>query len=329
MKVFIRFLFVGLLMSIGLLLPGSGAEAAYPDKALEFIAPANPGGGWDMTCRLSAKVLNETGLVKNPIAVINKPGGFGVVAMTDIIRNRSKDQNVLVAFSAVLSTQMAIQKNPYTYKDITPVAALFVDYGTIAVRKDSPYATMKDLIESWKKNPGVLTFAGSSPPGGLDHIRMAMLAKAIGIPAKNILYVAFQSGGDALSALMGGHVTAFVGEAGEIAGFAESGAVRPLTVLGDRKLTGIFEKIPLAKDLGLDVSSPNWRGFYAAPGMSKEPLRYWEDTFGKMVKTKEWNDVLKKQAWVDFLLTGEKLRNFLAKEITMYQGLAKELGLVK
>lgn len=305
------------------------ALAGYPDKPLEFIAPASPGGGWDLTCRLSAKVLKDARLVTQPITVINRPGGFGVVVMTDIVRNRRKDMHTLIAFSAVLTTQMAIKKNPFIYKDITPIASLFVDYGVIAVRKDSPYNTFKDLIEELKKQPGVLTFAGSSPPGGLDHMRVSMIAKAIGIPVQPIKYVAFQGGGEALGALLGGHTTAFVGEAGEIAGHTEAGALRPLALLSDRKLTGIFEKVPLAKEFGVNVVSPNWRGFYAAPEIPKEVRQYWEEIFAKMVQTKGWKEVLEKQAWVDFFLTGEKLQKFLDEELATYEKLAKELGLVK
>ncbi len=325
-KILSRLMWLSLLL---LFLFADFALAVYPDKPLEFIAPASPGGGWDLTCRLTAKVLKDTKLVTQPITIINRPGGFGVVVMTDIIRNRRKDVNTLVAFSAVLSTQMAIKKNPFTYKDITPIAALFVDYGVIAVRKDSKYATFKDLIEELKKQPGVLTFAGSSPPGGMDHMRVSMIAKALGIPVQPLKYVAFQGGGEALGALLGGHTTAFVGEAGEIAGHTEAGTIRPLALLADRKLTGIFEKIPLAQEYGVKVVSPNWRGFYAAPEIPKEVRQYWEETLAKMVKTREWKEVLEKQAWVDFFLVGEKLQKFLEEELATYEKLAKELGLVK
>ena len=320
---------LGCFLIVTILLSSEMALAAYPDKTLEFIAPASPGGGWDLTCRMSAKVLKESGLVPQAIAVINKPGGFGVVAMTDIVRNRRKDQNTLIAFSAILTTQMAIKKNPFTYRDITPIAALFVDYGVIAVRKDSKYLTFKDLLEDLKKQPGFLTFAGSSPPGGMDHMRIAMIAKAAGIPLKPIKYVAFGGGGEALGALLGGHTTAFVGEAGEIAGHTEAGTIRPLALLSDRKLTGIFKKVPLAKDFGVDVVSPNWRGFYAPPEITKEVRQYWEETLSKMVKTKQWKEVLEKQAWVDLFLTGDKLKKFLDDELAMYEKLAKELGLVQ
>lgn len=329
MKLYKRCMLVTLVLAAAALFTGGVSQAAYPDKPVEFIAPANPGGGWDLTCRMTAKVLKDASLVSQPIVVANKPGGFGVVAMTEITKKRADDQNVLVAFSAVLTTQMAVKKNPYTYRDVKPVAVLFVDYGAIAVRKDSKYASFKDLLDAWKKQPGEISFAGSSPPGGLDHMRIAMMAKAWGIPIPKLRYVSFQGGADALAALLGGHVTAFVGDAGEIAGHAEAGSIKPLAVLADRKLTGVFEKVPMAKDLGVNVSSPNWRGFYAPPGFKNENRSYWEETLGRMVKTPQWADVLKKQAWVDLFLTGDKLQKFLDSELAMYQNLAKELGLVK
>jgi putative tricarboxylic transport membrane protein len=310
-------------------LAAAGVEAAYPEKAVDVIAPASPGGGWDLTARMTAKVLKEAGLVTQPLVVSNKTGGFGMVAMTDIVRNRRKDNHVILAFSAVLTTQMASNNNPYRWKDITPIASLFVDYGAIAVRKDSKYGSMQDLTEDWKKNPNVLTFAGSSGPGGMDHMRVAMLAKVLGIPVKGVRYVAFPSGGEALSAVLGGHTTAFVGEAGEIAGQVQAGNMRALALLADQKLGGGFANVPLAREVGLAVNSPNWRGFYGPPEMSKDVAKYWEETLNKMVQTPAWKQVLEQQAWVPYYQSGEKFLKFLDDEMAMYERLARELELVK
>lgn len=329
MRVLRKVVWIGGLLVLGLFLAQVGAEAAYPSKPIDFIAPSSPGGGWDATCRLSAKVLKESGLVTQPIVVTNKVGGTGMVAMTDIVRNRRKDDHVVLAFSAVLTTQMAANLNPYRWKDITPIASLFVDYGAIAVKKDSKYGSLKDLLDDWKKNPGAITFAGSSGPGALDHMRVAMLANAAGIPVTQARYVAFPGGGDALNALLGGHIVAFVGEAGEIAGQVEAGTVRALVALADQKLPGSFANVPISKELGLNVVSPNWRGFYGPPEMSKEAVRYWEETFGKMLQTPAWKQVLQQQSWVDYYQTGDALRKFLDDEFAMYSKLAKELGVVK
>lgn len=308
---------------------GISLAASYPNKAVELIAPANPGGGWDLTCRSSAKVLQEAKIISVPITVFNKPGGFGAVVFNDIVRNRRTDDHVLIAFSAVLTTQLALKNIKYTFKDITPIASLFVDYGVLAVKKGSPHNTLPALLSALKQNPGAVSLAGSSPPGGLDHIKLCLLAQAYGVRPKDIRYVAFQGGADALAALLGGHVAGFTGDAGEIAAHSEAGTVLPLATLSPQRLHGIYKNTPTAKELGLDVVSGNWRGFYGPPEMPKEALAFWEKALGKMVKTPEWKKVLDQNAWIDLFQTGEGLNTFLSKELAGYEKILKELGIAK
>jgi putative tricarboxylic transport membrane protein len=308
---------------------GLALGASYPSKALEFIAPANPGGGWDLTCRSSAKVLQEAKIVPVPVTVINKPGGFGAVVWNDIVRNRRTDDHTLVAFSSVLTTQLALKNIKGTYKDISPIASLFVDYGVIAVKKGSPYKTLKDLLTAMKQNPAQISAAGSSPPGALDHIKLCLMAQAFGIVPKDIRYVAFDGGADALAALLGGHVAAFVGDAGEIASHSEAGTVLPLATLSPQRLHGFYKNIPTAKEAGVDVISGNWRGFYGPPEMPKPAVAYWEQAFGKMVKEAGWNKVLDQNAWIELFQTGDKLQGWLSKELADYEKILTGLGMVK
>jgi len=308
---------------------GFSLAASYPSKPVEFIAPANPGGGWDLTCRSSAKVLQEAKIVPASITVHNKPGGFGAVVWNDIVRNRRTDDHTLVAFSSVLTTQLALKNIKGTYKDVIPIASLFVDYGVIAVKKGSPHKTLKDLLAAIKKNPAQVSSAGSSPPGGLDHIKLCLMAQAFGIVPKDIRYVAFQGGADALASLLGGHVAAFVGDAGEIASHSEAGTVLPLATLSPKRLHGIYKNIPTAKEAGVDVVSGNWRGFYGPPEMPKPAVAYWEQALGKMVKEPGWNQVLDQNAWIDLFQTGDKLNSMLTRELADYEKLLKDLGIVK
>ena len=324
-----NFLLAGILMLVGVLGGGFALGASYPSKALEFIAPANPGGGWDLTCRSSAKVLQEAKIVPVPVTVINKPGGFGAVVWNDIVRNRRTDDHTLVAFSSVLTTQLALKNIKGTYKDITPIASLFVDYGVIAVKKGSPYKTLKDLLAAMKQNPAQISAAGSSPPGALDHIKLCLMAQAFGIVPKDIRYVAFDGGADALAALLGGHVTAFVGDAGEIAAHSEAGTVLPLATLSPQRLHGFYKNIPTAKEAGVDVISGNWRGFYGPPEMPKPAVAYWEQALGKMVKEAGWKQVLDQNAWIDLFQTGDKLQGMLTTELANYEKILKGLGMVK
>ena len=236
---------------------------------------------------------------------------------------------MLIAFSAVLTTQLALQNIKGTYKDISPIASLFVDYGVIAVKKGGPHTTLQSLMTAMKQNPASISVAGSSPPGGLDHIKLALLTQTYGVMPKDIRYVAFQGGADALAALLGGHVAAFVGDAGEIAAHTEAGTVLPLATLSPQRLHGIYKNTPTAKQLGLDVVSGNWRGFYGPPEMPREAIAYWRDTLAKMVKTDGWKKVLDQNAWIDLYQTGDELHAFLAKELASYEKILKDMGIAK
>jgi putative tricarboxylic transport membrane protein len=308
---------------------GFSLAASYPSKPLEFIAAGSPGGGWDLTCRASAKVLQEAKIVNVPITVINRPGGSGAVVFNDILRNRRTDDHVLIAFSSVLTSQLALKNIKATYKDITPIASMVVDYGVLAVKKDSPYKDFKSMLDAMKKNPGAVSWAGSSPPGGLDHFKVCLLAQGYGIPPKALRYVSFQGGAEALASLLGGHVAGFVGDAGEIAAHSEAGTVRPVVILSPQRLPGIYKDTPTAKELGLDVVSGNWRGFYGPAEMSKGALAYWEKALARMVKEPGWKTVMQQNAWIELFQDGATLRAFLDKELSTQERILKDLGIIK
>ena len=308
---------------------GVSLAASYPSKPVEFIAAASPGGGWDLTCRASAKVLQESKIVNVPITVFNKPGGTGAVVFNDIVRNRRADDFVLIAFSSVFTSQLALRNIKGTYKDITPIASMVVDYGVLAVKKDSPYKDLKSILSAMKKNPAAVSWAGSSAPGGLDHFKLCLLAQAYGIQPKDVRFVTFQGGAEALAALLGGHVAGFVGDAAEIAAHSEAGTVQPLVILAPQRLPGIYKDTPTAKELGLDVVSGNWRGFYGPPEMSKEAVAYWEKSLARMVKEPGWKKVMEQNAWLDLFQTGPTLRAFVDKELATQEKILKDLGIVK
>jgi len=308
---------------------GVSLAASYPSKPIQFIAAGSPGGGWDLTCRASAKVLQEAKIVNVPITVTNQVGGSGAVAYNDIQRNRRADDHLLVAFSSVFTSQIALGNIKGTYKDITPVASMVVDYGVLAVKKDSTYKDLKSILNAMKKNPAAVSWAGSSAPGGLDHFKLCLLAQAYEVKPKDVRFVTFQGGAEALAALLGGHVAGFVGDAAEIAAHSEAGTVQPLVILSPQRLPGIYKDTPTAKELGLDVVSGNWRGFYGAPEMSKEALAFWEKALGKMVKEPGWKTVVKQNAWVELFQTGETLRAFINQELANQQKILKDLGIIK
>ena len=158
-----------------------------------------------MTCRTTSAVLQKTGIFKEIIYVTNMPGGSGAVAIANVITKRKGDTNLIVAASNALTFTMAMGRTPHTYKDVIPIAQIGAEIGGFFVKADSKYKTLADMIAALKANPKSVTFAGGSAPGGQDHMKVAMFAKAIGVDPTKVVYVPFQGGGEALTSVLGGH----------------------------------------------------------------------------------------------------------------------------
>lgn len=321
---------VALLAAMGLVIPSqvSPVMAWEPKGTGEFIAPANPGGGWDTLCRISSSVLQKTGLVKVTLYVTNMPGGSGAVAIANVIAKRKGDPNLLVAASNSLTFTMAMKRTAYTYQDVIPLAQVAAEYGGFFVKADSKYKSLADVIQALKADPKSVTFAGGSAPGSLDHIKVALLAKAIGVDATKLVYVPFQGGGEALASLLGGHTEVAALDLSESTGQMEAKKIRCLALLSDRR-SGTWKEIPTSYEQGAKVSFPIWRGLYMAPGVPKDAVKYWSETIQKMVASREWNTEREKLGWEPTIRFGDEFAKYVKDELGNYQGLLKELGFLK
>ncbi len=304
------------------------AAAGFTPEKPECIAPANPGGGWDTICRTSANVLQKTGALKSTMYVTNMPGGSGAVAIANVIAKRNGDGNVLVAASNSLTFTMAAGRTPYTYADVIPLAQVAAEYGGFFVRADSKFKTLADLVAALKADAASVTFAGGSAPGSLDHIKVAIFAKAIGVDPTKLVYVPFQGGGEAMTALLGGHTEAATIDLAEASAQLEAGKIRCLGLMSDKRSTK-FKDLPTTHEQGVKVTFPIWRGLYMAPGAPAEAVAFWTETVKKMLASKEWSAEREKLGWEATARTGEEFKQFVKDEHARYQTLLKELGFAK
>ena len=318
---------ISLPMIAAALLAASPAAAWQPDRA-ECIAPANPGGGWDTICRASSGVLQKTGLVKTNLYVTNMPGGSGAVAIANVIAKRKGDPGLLVAASNSLTFTIAMKRTPHGYDDVIPLAQVAGEYGGFFVRADSKYKTLGDVVEALKKDPRSVTFAGGSAPGSLDHIKVALLAKAIGVEPSKTVYVPFQGGGEAMTSLLGGHTEVAAMDVAEAAPQLEAGKIRGLAVMAEKR-SSKFKDVPTTFEQGVQVTFPIWRGLYMAPGAPAEAVAFWTDTVKKMTATPEWKAELDKLGWEPVVKTGDEFKAFVQEERTRYDALLRELGFLK
>lgn len=323
-----RFLMTTLALVGFLAMPA--AYAFEPDN-VECIAPADPGGGWDFTCRSVGRILAEQGLVPGSVTTTNMPGAGGGVAFAYVVGKRADDPNLLVAASTATTSRLAQNMFAGLSADqVRWVASLGADFGVIAVAPDSEYDNLEELMAAVKANPSEVSFAGASSVGGWDHLKVLLLAKQAGIEnVRQVKYISFNSGGNALTQLLGGHVDAFTGDLSEITGMIGSGKIDVIAVLADKRLPDRFAELPTAREQGFDVVAPNWRGFYMGGEVSDEAYQWWVDAMDKLYQSEAWKDAMAKNGLVPFWKGGDELETFVAKQVKDIRQLSKELGLIK
>lgn len=305
--------------------------AWQPSGKVECLAPADPGGGWDFTCRSAGNVMQTLKLVEGAVQTVNMAGAGGGVAYAHTVSKRNKDDKLLVAASTATTTRLAQKQFPGLDADmVTWVGALGADYGIIAVGNDSRYKNLKELFEASKANPRAVKFAGGSARGGWDHLKVLITAKAAGLDKlPSIPYLSYNNGGEAMTQVVGGQVDAFTGDISEATGFMESGDLRVLAVLADERLPGKFNNIPTAKEQGIDAMGPNWRGFYMPKGASDEAKDYWVEAIDTLYASDEWKQVMKSNGLIPFHPDADKFESFVQQQVQDIAELSREIGLMK
>ncbi len=306
------------------------ASTAVAGAATECIAPANPGGGWDFTCRQVGKILFDIGAVDQPVQVTNMAGAGGGLAFSTVVNERNDDPDLIVAASSATTTRLA--QNAYggsTADQVRFVGAIGADPGVIVVAKDSPYENLTDLVEAIKADPGSVAFAGGSAAGGFDHLKPLQILKAAGFDdIKSVKYIGVDGGADAITQTIGGFTQAMTGDMSEIVGFVKSGEVRPIAVLTEERVPG-FEDIPTAREQGYDVVAVNWRGLYVPKGISDERFNEWADKLQQVADSDEWKETMTANGLAPFTKVGGDFQTWIDGVVAQTQALSKEIGVIQ
>lgn len=309
----------------------TSAMAWQPSGKVECLAPADPGGGWDFTCRSVGNVLQDLSLVDGTVQTVNMAGAGGGVAYAHTVSKRAGDNKLLVAASTATTTRLAQGQFPGMNADmVTWVGALGADYGIIAVSKNSRYQNLKELMDAVKANPKSVKFAGGSARGGWDHLKVLIAAKAAGAEKlPSIPYLSYNNGGEAMTQVVGGQVDAFTGDLSEATGFMESGDLRVIAVLADERLPGKFSDLPTAREQGIDALGPNWRGFYMPKDADEAAKQYWVDAVDTLYASEEWKQVMARNGLIPFHPPASAFDEFVRNQVQDIEALSREIGLLK
>ena len=307
---------------------GLGATGAA--TAAECIAPANPGGGWDFTCRQIGKVMYDIGAIDKPIQVTNMAGAGGGLAFNHVVAERNDDAELIVAASSATSTRLA--QNAYAgmkADQVRFVGAIGADPGVIVVGAKSPFKSLNDLVAAVKAKPTSIAFAGGSAVGGFDHLKSLMVLQRAGVAdITKVKYLNFSGGADAITRTIGGFTQAMTGDLSEVVGFLKSGDIRVLAVLTDERVPG-FEDIPTAKEQGLDVVAVNWRGLYIPKGVSDETFKMWAGRLQKVADSDDWKKVMVANGLAPFTKVGDDFQSYIDSIVAEVRVLSKELGVIQ
>lgn len=301
----------------------SGKE--FPSKNIEIIAPASPGGGWDLTARSIQKGLTDNELVDQNINVINKPGGGGEVGWKYL---ESKDAHHLAINSSLVLTNNLLGSSELTYKDFTPIAILATEWQSLAVPADSKYKNLEDLMTQLKKDPSSIKVGVGPALGNDDHLSFVQAAREYGVDPTEVDFLVYEGGGDVVTALLGHHVDVVTTSLSEVKDQYLADKVNILAVSSGERLEDIKD-VPTYKEQGVDMEFPHWRGVMGPPDMSEEEIAYWDEKLGEMVETDEWTEVLKNNNWDDFYKDSKETKKFLDEQVELYEGLVNDSGLAK
>lgn len=310
-----------------LALPFILAASLAPVHAAEnfkVMIGANPGGGYDQAGRGIGKALQEAG-VAGSVTYENKGGAGGTIGLAQFVNSSKGDPNALVVVGGVMVGAIVQNKPPITLDNATPIARLMAEYNVFVVPPDSPLKSMADVVAQMKKDPASVKWGGGSK-GSIDHLSVAMIAREAGVDVAKINYVPFKGGGEATAAVLGGHVTVGTSGWAELQEFVNTGKMRAIAITSPTRLKGV--KVPTLKEQGVNVELGNWRGVYAAPGITAPQRKALTDAVVKATQTKGWAETLEKNNWSAAVLTGPELEKFVSDDHARLRALMLKLGML-
>ncbi|MCC7486015.1 MAG: tripartite tricarboxylate transporter substrate binding protein [Burkholderiales bacterium] len=308
--------------------PTAGAQPAWkPEKPVEIIVTCQPGCGPDIAARLIQRIWQEQRIVGTPSVVVNKPGGGGAVAY-GYLNQRPGDGHALVlsGAGAVVNTIMGRGTG---HRDLTPLAMMAAEYVGVAVRADSAFRSGRHLIDALKKDPQAAAFGVANSLGNANHQAVALAMKVEGIAPARAKTVVFQSGANAIAALLGGHVQVVPASVGLWAGPHKTGQVRLVAVTSPKRMGGEFAEVPTWREQGVDAVVSVWRMITAPPGLTPAQSAFWRDALRRTTETPEWKRDLEKNHQADEFMAGPEFERAVETLHAQLKGLLTELELAK
>ena len=322
-----RVFYMAVVVLVAMLASFVGGHAAEwkPSKPIEFVAPYAPGGGSDVLARSIASIIEGEKLCPVPLIVTNRAGGSGLVGTTSVAQQRGNTHVLVTFIPGQAQAALVAGKGAPTFRELTLICGLALDEQLIVVKTDSPFKTIRDIVAEAKRRPAELTIGGTGA-GQDDQICQRLLERSAGI---RLRYVPFKSGGECITALLGGHVNMIWANPPEFVPQWEAKMVRPVAVAKATRMTE-FPDVPALKEIGYDVTYFFYRGIAAAQGIPAETTAFYENMFKRMAESSSWKEnYLKKYMLSPAWMGSKEFTKVVTQNEEESKEILKELGLLK
>jgi putative tricarboxylic transport membrane protein len=307
------------------------APAAWePNRVVEIIVPAGPGGGADQMARVIQGIVTKHGLMKQSMVVINKAGGAGGEGFLDVKGSARNPHKLVITLSNLFTTPLGTGI-PFNWKELTPVAMMALDEFVLWVNAETPYKSVKDYIDDVKKSPPGTFKMGGTGSKQEDQIITVALEKATGT---KFTYIPFRGGGEVAVQLVGNHVNSTVNNPIEAVAQWRGGKLRPLCVFDGKQLSYndkvagdlSWSSIPTCKSQGVDMEYLMLRGIFMTPGATPDQVAFYVDLLKKVRETPEWKALMNDGAFNQTFMVGDEYAKWVEKEEQRHRELMKEAG---
>lgn len=294
---------------------------------VHFLIPAGPGGGWDGTARGVGEAMTRSGLIED-VSFENLSGGGGGRAIAKLIETADRQPYTLMVNSTPMVVRSLQKIFPHSFRDLEPIASVIADYTVFVTPKSSALRSWEDVLEAFRRDSGSVKVAGGSVRGSTDHIVIARAIELAGGDPFKVIYIPYDGGGKAMAGILTGETQILSTGLSEAIDMARAGEVNIVAVTAPERLDAIPD-VPTIMELGYPLEFANWRGFFAAPGLSDARYGDMVDTLEATLETPEFERIRARNGWTLLRHTRSDFRAFLERQEKEIGDLMRQLGFLR
>lgn len=308
---------IALAASAMLAAPGF-AQSEYPSEDIQFIIPFGVGGGSDTLARTIADVIAELDLLPVGIQAENRPGGSGAVGYQSVAAEAGNPYVVATVSVSFFTTPLR-GASPVSYRDFTPLAAISLSPYIMAVRAESPLMSLDDIAAADRLTTATV---------GVVSDPALLAAMTSGELDVQIDPVPFDGEGEALAAVLGGHVDFVFMNPSEVLPQIEAGDMRALAVSTGERISALPDT-PTFVELGYDIEYSQLRGMVMPGDVSAEAVSYWENLLQTVAESPQWREqYIERYLDEPAFLTSSEYQERIVETSERYEALMRDLDLL-